>query len=496
MFLVSTIAFQHGGQFPPMRRVGRELGCSRVQTFSETTSPLAGNEVLPAIPPPAEVGRATSWFRSLQLAIPARSRLMPVGYSFADQALAVGGGFLVNVALARTQTKEEYGLFALSYSVFTFLLGLYYAAILEPYTVYASGRYRERFSEYFRLMARATAVLCLLLTGILLLLCLALSKIAPQLYSRALLGLSFTAGVLLSSYFLRRVFYVQRQPELAAKSSLVFFLTVVCVLWFIARAHSIDSFTVFIALALGWVVAGALLGRRLWFGSPSQSFLALEPHYWREHWNYSKWVLATAFVFQFTHQGYYWLVGGFLSAAEVANLRAMYLLVGPVEQAFIALSYLIVPALSAHYARKRMGDFLSLWKRYSLIVLATSSLYALAVRVVGRSAVHLLYGGKYDGLAPYLFVLTLVPLAIWIGGTMGHALNAVEKPQFVFWAYVSSGAVTFLAGIPLVIHFGLWGAVYGMILSASAYTMALAISFLFRFRNEWREFKPITSPKA
>jgi hypothetical protein len=139
MFLVSTIAFQHGGQFPPMRRVGRELGCSRVQTFSETTSPLAGNEVLPAIPPPAEVGRATSWFRSLQLAIPARSRLMPVGYSFADQALAVGGGFLVNVALARTQTKEEYGLFALSYSVFTFLLGLYYAAILEPYTVYASA---------------------------------------------------------------------------------------------------------------------------------------------------------------------------------------------------------------------------------------------------------------------------------------------------------------------------------------------------------------------
>jgi len=40
---------------------------------------------------------------------------MPVAYSFTDQALAVGGGFLVNVVLARAQTKEEYGLFALSY---------------------------------------------------------------------------------------------------------------------------------------------------------------------------------------------------------------------------------------------------------------------------------------------------------------------------------------------------------------------------------------------
>jgi O-antigen/teichoic acid export membrane protein len=457
---------------------------------------LVVNEVPPASSRPAEVERANSWFRSLQVSIPSWSKLRPVGYSFADQALAVGGGFLVNVALARTQSKEEYGLFALSYSVFSFLLGLHYAAVLEPFTVYASGRYRERFSEYLRLMTRATAILCLLLTGLLLLTCLVVSKVAPQLYSRALLGLAITAGVLLSSYFLRRVFYVQRQPELAAKSSLVFFLTVACVLLFMARVHSINSFTVFLALASGWIVAGAVLGRKLWFGHPAESFLELEPHYWREHWNYSKWVLATAFVFQFTHQGYYWLVGGFLSAAEVANLRAMYLIVSPVEQAFIALSYLMVPALSAHYAGKKMGDFFSLWKRYSLIVLAASALYAVVLRIVGRPIVHLLYGGKYDGLAPYLFVLTLVPFVMWIGGTMGHALNAVEKPQFVFWAYISSGAATFLGGIPLVIHYGLWGAVYGMILSASAYTIALAISFLFRFWNEWREVKPIPSLKV
>jgi O-antigen/teichoic acid export membrane protein len=465
---------------------------SRIQHSWETTFPLVGNEVPPTIQTPVEAGRANSWFRFLPVSIPSLSKLKSVGYSFADQAFAVGGGFLVNVALARSQSKEEYGLFALSYSVFSFLLGLHYAFILEPFTVYASGRYRERFSEYLRLMTRATAVLCLLLTGLLLLVCLLLDKFAPHLFSRALFGLALAAGVLLSSYFLRRVFYVQRQPQLAANSSLVFFLTVACALWLMSRAHLIDSFTVFLTLAFGWIVAGTLLGRRLRLGNPSQSFLQLEPNYWREHWNYSKWVLATAFVFQFTHQGYYWLIGGFLSAAEVANLRAMYLLVSPVEQAFIALSYLMVPALSAHYSGKRMSDFFSLWKRYSLIVIGISGLYALVVRIAGRPTVHLLYGGKYDGLAPYLFVLTLVPFVMWIGGTLGHALNAVEQPQFVFWAYLSSGAATFVGGIPLVIHFGLWGAVYGMILSSSAYTVALAISFLFRFWKEWREIKPAT----
>ncbi len=74
-------------------------------------------------------------------------RVRQAGFSIADQALFVGGTFLANVMLARTQTKEEYGMFVLSYSVFTFLTGLHNASILEPYTVYGSGRYCNRVSR-------------------------------------------------------------------------------------------------------------------------------------------------------------------------------------------------------------------------------------------------------------------------------------------------------------------------------------------------------------
>ena len=101
---------------------------------------------------------------SVVSALPAASRLLPVGYSFADQALAVGASFLANVMLARIQTKEQYGMFALSYSIFTFLTGLHNSAIVEPFTVYGSGRYRNRFSEYLRLMVRVQRVSRLLLS--------------------------------------------------------------------------------------------------------------------------------------------------------------------------------------------------------------------------------------------------------------------------------------------------------------------------------------------
>src|SRR5260370_35571303 len=59
------------------------------------------------------IGRENGWLRSVVSRLPARSRLMPVGYSFADQALAVGANFLANVMLAPTQTKEEHGIVAL-----------------------------------------------------------------------------------------------------------------------------------------------------------------------------------------------------------------------------------------------------------------------------------------------------------------------------------------------------------------------------------------------
>jgi hypothetical protein len=60
---------------------------------------------------------------------------------------------------------------------------------------------------------------------------------------------------------------------------------------------------------------------------------------------------------------------------------------------------------------------------------------------------------------------------------MSGALSAAEKPKLVFHACLCSGTATLVGGIPLVIHFGLMGAVYGPLLSARVYTAALASGF-------------------
>lgn len=406
------------------------------------------------------------------------SRIASVGYSFADQALAVGGTFLVNVALARTRSKAEYGIFALSYSIYTFLTGLHNAAILEPFTVYGAGRYRHRFSSYLRLMRRSNTYLGLLLSVLVLSSYLILKWIAPQLASGTLLGLGLTVCVLLSGLFLRRVFYVQRQPGLAALASLICFATVACGLWVALRGRLLNGFSAFLILALGWLTANVLMRGRLSVHCSEEAFLESEPTYWREHWKYSRWVMATAPVFQFTTQGYYWLLAGLLSVREVAEFRAAYNFVAPVELAFASLVFLVLPALSTQYQHHSRGRFLVLLKRYILAVLAIAVLFPLAARALGKLGMHLLYAGRFDDCVPLLYVLAFLPIFTAISTGMASALNAAEKPKFVFFAYLASGSTTFIAGIPLILRFGLRGAVYGMLLSGAVFCIALTTGFV------------------
>lgn len=407
-------------------------------------------------------------------------------FSVADQALSVSGMFMVNVVLARTLTKAEYGMFALSYSVLIFMMGLHNAAILEPFTVYGSGRYRDRFAEYFQLMFWSNGAFGVLLTALVLAVCLIFRWKAPYLLPQSIFGLGLAVCVLFSGALLRRTFYLQRRPRLAAAASLIFFIVVGAGLWVAAKVGALDSFSVFLVLAAGWLGAGLSLAGKLPFRKTSHSFLKREPDYWREHWKYTRWVLLTAFVFQLTTQGYYWLVAGFLSVKDVAELKAMTLVVAPADQIFIALNYLVLPLLSAHYAARRVGKMLAAWKWYAIGISAATSCCYLFIRAFGKPIAHLLYGGGYDDVVPLLTLLALVPIVMGIGHTMNAALKAAESPKLVFWAYISSGAATFLVGIPLVARFGLRGAVYGMLCSGASYTAAVAMGFVITFRVELR----------
>jgi len=428
----------------------------------------------------SQTGRAIGWLRSAVSGLMNWTRVRQAGYSIADQALAVGGMFLANVALARTQSKEEYGIFALSYSAFTFLAGLHNGAILETYTVYGSGRYNARFAEYASLLWRRNAWLGLALAATLSLIWGLLALTRPALASPTILGLAIACGFLLTASFIRRTFYIRRRPDLAARLSLVFFATCAVFLWLAIRIRILTGFSVFAIAAFAWIVAGIFLSRELpWSAAAGLSFADAEPRYWSEHWKYSRWVLVTALVFQLTNQLYYWLSAGILSVKETGDLRAMYNLVGPVDQVLIAMTLVVLPMMSRSATSRGLAGVLPVWKAYCAGALLLTGAFAACVNLFGKPLMHFLYAGKFDNVAPLLGMLALLPVLMAIGNTMNDALKSVEKPKLVFYAYVCSGCTTVFMGVPLVTHFGLRGAVYGLLLSAAAYTVSLATFLLW-----------------
>ncbi|HXM22019.1 MAG TPA: hypothetical protein VN948_12230 [Terriglobales bacterium] len=406
------------------------------------------------------------------------TRLNRVALGIADQGFTVGGIFVANVVLARVATKEEYGMFAVVYSVFNFLTGLQNAAILEPYSVYGAGRYRNYSAAYRWLIWRSNAWLGFVLTTLLLLISRLLSWTAPNLRLRSLVGLALSSAIMLTASLLRRMLYVERKVRCAAKMSFVFFLTVLILFGVATRAGALDGLSVFLIFALGSIAGGMVVIQEVPREVSLETFVALQPDHWSQHWIYARWVLATAFVCQLMTQAYYWLAAGLLSLKDVAELRSLVMLAVPVDQVFTAITQLVLPVMAAHYASNRISELLSLWKTYSLVFLAISAAFVLGIRMVGRPLMHWIYGGKFDDVSSLLGTLALLPLLMGVGNTMNATLKAVEKPNMTFYAYVASGTATLVAGVPLMIHFGLRGAVYGMLLSAGVYTATLAIGFL------------------
>jgi O-antigen/teichoic acid export membrane protein len=428
------------------------------------------------IPGPVQApSRIAGWFGMLS-----DLRLGKLGYSSADQVLAIGGMFVVNLALARACSKEEYGIFTLSYSVFTFLAGLHSAAILETYTIYGSGRYHGSLRKYERLLWRTNAWLAAGVSALLLLSWLTMRWLYHAFASPALLGMGLTCGVLLTAAFLRRTFYIRRRPDLALRFSSAFFVSCVALLVLAMRFGLLNGLSAFVITALAWMMAALFVAREnpgRVDSADASDFLQATPGYWSEHWKYCRWALVTALVFQFTGQAYFWVVAAFLSLKDVAELRAMYNLVQPVEQGFVAIMLLVLPQMALRFAAGESEKLRHMWQQCSLAFLSISSLFALMVGAGSYRLLHLVYGGKFDDAAPLLRWYVLLPVVMGLGHAANVALKATERPQAVFHAYLTSGATTFLLGIPLVFRWGLRGAIYGMLLSAVSYAVTLALSF-------------------
>ena len=399
------------------------------------------------------------------------------GTALLDQACFSGANFLLYVLLARWLTPAEYGVFALVFSVYLFLLGLHTGLIQEPMSVLGYVAYGEDLRGYGSRVLRVHLLLSLILTvpstGVGAWLVWGSHDPLAHPMGVAFLSLAFSIPFLLLVWLARRLAYLHLAPQHAVVHSAVYAVLLLAGMGAMKATRHVS-----IALAFG-VMAGAsgvaglhLLGK---LGALRRSSGDLV-NVIERHFKYGKWLAAIAFFTWLARDAYVVLAAGLIGPTQAGALRAVTNLVTPLDQLQTAFVVMLLPWFSSLYSRglqermrRRALQVTAALTALSLVYLGT--LWPAASRVLDvayKSKYH-----EYAWMVPWLILLPV--LRAFQGGPLLY-LMAKQETQQVFYAGAASGAMT-VVGAVLVRWWSLRGAVCGVLLSGVA--SALLISFFF-----------------
>ena len=383
------------------------------------------------------------------------------GFAMADQGFISGSNFLLSILLARWMPADQYGAYALAFSLFVLLSLVYLCMVLEPMAVFGGSVYRNRLGGYLK----ALLWIHLLITLVIFLV-LGVSSGAAALLgsaaglSGALVGVTLASPCVLLFWLARRSFYLELSPASAALGAVLYVVVVLGGLGLIRWRGWLSPFTAFLPISVGALLTCALLFYRLRPALRSSSVTVRTGEVWQRHWRYGRWALASAVASWIPAFIYYPLLASVSGMAQSGEFKALMNLVAPMQQMQAALSMLFLPYASRIYTEQGREGASLIAARLTLLSLATALLYWAVIIPAREPVFHLLYSGKYMEVS-YLVPAIAVGSLLW-SAVCGSSivLRAMESPASVFVAFAASSVVSVAIGVPATRAYGIVGAVW------------------------------------
>jgi len=398
------------------------------------------------------------------------------GLALLDFGLYSGSNFLLGILLARWMAPEQYGAYALVFSVFILVTFLYQALLLEPLSVFSGTTYSKNLRGYlksnFWLHWGVSAVICLLMGA---------TAVAAKVWWHSPASAMAFAGMTAATPFIlihalgRRSFYLKLSPGPAAFGSSFYCILVVAGSFLIFRLGWLSAFSAFLVMGFAALVGGVImvfqLNAKL---EPATAEMHLHET-WTKHWNYGKWALGTCIVGWIPTYVYIPLVSKFSGLAVAAELRALMNLGGPVLQTYAALSMLFLPYAARVQGTEGARGSSALTRKLTALFAVGAIAYWMVLIPLRHPLFNLLYAGKYIE-ASSLLPLFAAETVIW-SSALGPAivLRAMEYPRSLFFANGAASIVAIVFGIPATRYFGLHGVVWSMVISNVLY---VAVAFI------------------
>ncbi len=405
-----------------------------------------------------------------------------------DQGLISGANFVVGILLARTLAPDQYGAYAVAFEVFLFLSVAYTALILEPLSVFGSSVYRNANREYFGVLLRIHGVIAVVIFLGLGACAWMLQSVSPSgNLTLALIGVAIASPCVLLFYLARRGFYVKLSPRQAAIGAFGYSVIVLGGLLLAYYRGFLSPLAAFLLMAAGSAVTAPMMLSKLRFSLKPRLAILKSAEVIRRHWGYGRWALGSAVAIWFTGAIYYPLLSSFHGLADAGALKALMNFSSPVGQAFAAMSLLSLPYAAGIHHQNSSGGSHHLAAKLALIYAGGTILYWLVIVFFRAPIVDHLYAGKYmeiTGLIPWLALGSVLRIS---ATSQAIILRAMHAPSLVFVAYGAASVVDIVAGIPCTWAFGLWGAVFTLVLSSAVALVVTSVilhcrpRFLARF---------------
>jgi|SRR5579862_149184 len=399
-----------------------------------------------------------------------------------DQGLISGSNFLTGILLARWLAPEEYGGYALAFSIFLLVSQFYMSLLLEPMAVFGGSTYRSRPNGYLGSLLwihLGTAIIVFFVLGSF---ALGARKLGLGGNLPSALAAVMVAGpCVLLFWLVRRAFYMDLSPAPAVVGGAFYCFVVLAGLFPIYKLGLLSSLSAFSLMGFGALLTSVFLLIRL---KPTLKLRELSPSLretYRQHWSYGRWALATSALLWIPSNFYFPLLSGYSGMSSAGELKALLNLTLPIANIGTALSLLFQPHAARMFQEQGFSRLRTFSGKVTLLYIAGAGLYWGVLALFRGQAVHFLYGARYANLGPlipWLAIASILQLGI-AGPTIG--LRAMESPSSVFIACGVSSGVTVVGGIPLAAAFGLRGVILSMILSSFS---CIAVGFVLLNRKE------------
>jgi O-antigen/teichoic acid export membrane protein/thymidylate kinase/tRNA A-37 threonylcarbamoyl transferase component Bud32 len=397
----------------------------------------------------------------------------PATWALADQVLISGTNFVTTILLARTLTPDDFGDFVLVYLLLLFVNSIQLGLITQPHNVLGARRRGEDYVCYTASTAISQFILAITAT----LLAFAGwavtwwfdSAVWPLLLALPPVILAWQAHE-----FARRVLYTERRVAAALFVDLVSYggqtFTIVALLGLHALSGVSALYVIAITFALGAVV-GCWLIRHSLKGSFDLSVL-------RQNWDFGKWLAGGEILSTWLCGELFVVLGAAaLGAGAAGILRVVNTVFGPTRIVTYVANTVLPIGLSRTLADKGEKALRRQFRAACLVVMPAIGGYCLTAALFAGPVLWLFYGDKYLDAAPVLRLFAAYIFVNYMGVVLSTALKAKQLTFGIFISRLTTCLVTIPLGALMIVAFGIYGAVLGMMLNS------LLLSLLY-----WRSY--------